>query len=115
MTEKVDAKALKQPKDIVAQDRNWTLRVNNELTAEQKWSNQWGFYEKGTVLITKDSLLKKEKLKKKKPLTIELSNSRKKFTQLMEKFSKLLHQHMEKEIMLRFIRIVNTTFTKIKI
>lgn len=29
MTEKVDAKALKQPKDIVAQDRNWTLRVNN--------------------------------------------------------------------------------------
>ena len=29
MTEKVDPKALKQPKDIVAQDRNWTIRVNN--------------------------------------------------------------------------------------
>lgn len=29
MTEKVDPKSLKQPKDIVAQDRNWTLRVNS--------------------------------------------------------------------------------------
>lgn len=31
MTEKVDPKALKPPKDVVAQDRNWTLRVNSEL------------------------------------------------------------------------------------
>ncbi len=31
MSDKVDPKALKQPKDIVAQDRNWTIRVNNEL------------------------------------------------------------------------------------
>jgi hypothetical protein len=52
MAEKVDPKALKQPKDIVAQDRNWTLRVNSELDAEQKWSNQWGFYEKGKFLLT---------------------------------------------------------------
>lgn len=29
MAEKVDPKSIKQPKDIVAQDRNWTLRVNN--------------------------------------------------------------------------------------
>jgi len=29
MTEKVDPKALKPAKDIVAQDRNWTTRVNN--------------------------------------------------------------------------------------
>ena len=29
MTEKVDPKALKTPKDIVAQDRNWTTRVSN--------------------------------------------------------------------------------------
>lgn len=29
MAEKVDPKTLKAPKDIVAQDRNWTLRVNN--------------------------------------------------------------------------------------
>lgn len=47
MTEKVDPKALKAPKDVVAQDRNWTLRVNNELEAEGKWNNQWGYYTKG--------------------------------------------------------------------
>lgn len=47
MTEKVDPKTLKQPKDIVAQDRNWTLRVESELQAEQKWNNQWGYYAKG--------------------------------------------------------------------
>jgi hypothetical protein len=29
MAEKVDPKALKQPKDVVSEDRNWTLRVNN--------------------------------------------------------------------------------------
>ena len=29
MTEKVDLKALKPTKDIVAQDRNWTTRVSN--------------------------------------------------------------------------------------
>lgn len=46
---------------------------------------------------------------------IELSNSKKKSTQLMGKFSKLLHQHMEKDKMLRFIRILNTTSTKIMI
>ena len=47
MTEKVDPKALKPPKDVVAQDRNWTLRVNSQLQAEQKWNNQWGYYAKG--------------------------------------------------------------------
>lgn len=47
MTEKVDPKALKMPKDVVAQDRNWTIRVNNELDAEQKWNHQWGYYAKG--------------------------------------------------------------------
>jgi len=51
MTEKVDSKALKQPKDVVAQDRNWTLRVNSELTSEQKWPNQWGYYAKGFTLL----------------------------------------------------------------
>lgn len=74
MAEKVDPKALKQPKDIVAQDRNWTLRVNNELTAEQKWSNQWGFYEKGKLLSTQASLPKRPRLKKRRPSTIESSS-----------------------------------------
>ena len=48
MAEKVDPKALKLPKDVVSMDRNWTLRVNSELEAEQKWNNQWGYYAKGT-------------------------------------------------------------------
>jgi hypothetical protein len=38
------------PKDVVAQDRNWTIRVNNELDAEQKWNHQWGYYAKGAPI-----------------------------------------------------------------
>ena len=78
MTEKVDPKTLKQPKDVVAQDRNWTLRVNNELTAEQKWSNQWGFYAKGIFRLFQASLPKRPRSKNHKPLTIELANLKKK-------------------------------------
>lgn len=52
MTEKVDPKALKPPKDIVHQDRNWTTRVENELEAQEKWNGQWGYYAKGTSFIT---------------------------------------------------------------
>jgi len=67
MTEKVDPKALKQPKDIVSQDRNWTIRVENELTAEQKWANQWGYYAKGSFRSMQVFLLKKRKFSKKSP------------------------------------------------
>ena len=61
MGEKVDPKALKLPKDPVSEDRNWTLRVNNELDAEGKWNNQWGFYSNGTPSLMQDFHLRKQK------------------------------------------------------
>lgn len=114
MAEKVDPKTLKQPKDIVAQDRNWTIRVNNELESEQKWSNQWGFYAKGRYTVIKDFHLKRLKYKKNKRLMIGFINSSNKLIKSTQKFFRLPLPHMEKEIMSKFTKIINTIFTKTK-
>ena len=115
MTEKVDPKALKQPKDIVAQDRNWTLRVNSQLTDEQKWSNQWGFYEKGIFLLFQASLQRRLRLRKRKRSMIGLSSSKRKSTKSMEKSSIPLLLHMAKAIRWRSSKTVNTISFKIMI
>lgn len=115
MAEKVDPKSLKLPKDIVAQDRNWTLRVNNQLEAEQKWNNQWGYYAKGISDGIQDSLLKSQKYNKKKQLMIGFINFSKKSIKQKVRFSKRLLLLMEKDKRSRFTRMINTIFTKIKI
>ena len=115
MTEKVDPKALKQPKDIIAQDRNWTIRVNNELEAEQKWSNQWGFYEKGKLLLMQASLPRRQRQKRRRPSMIESSNSSRRSMKSMERFSIRLQRHMARATTSRSSRIANTTSMKITI
>lgn len=71
MAEKVDAKTLKAPKDVVSIDRNWTLRVNSELDAEHKWNNQWGYYAKGTSLLMQASPPRNRRCRRRRPSMIE--------------------------------------------
>lgn len=112
MAEKVDPKALKQPKDIVAQDRNWTLRVNNELTAEQKWSNQWGFYEKGKLPSTQASLPKRPRQRRRRQSMIESSSWSRKLTRSTEKCSRPPHRPMAKATRWRSSRMESTASMK---
>lgn len=112
MTDKVDPKALKLPKDIVSEHRNWTIRVNNELEAEQKWSNQWGFYEKGTYLCIQASPPKRPRSKRTKQSTTESSSSSRNSIVSTGRCFRLLPPPMEKEAKCRSIRIANTTSTK---
>jgi hypothetical protein len=45
---KEDAKlAGGKAKDIVADDRNWVDRVENELNCTNNWNSQWGFLAGG--------------------------------------------------------------------
>ena len=37
--------------DVVSQDRNWVIRINNELGAEKKWGSQWGYLSGGKLLL----------------------------------------------------------------
>lgn len=113
MTEKIDPKALKPAKDIVAQDRNWTTRVNNELEAEQKWNNQWGYYAKGKSPSTQVSHQKRPtKHRRRKPLTIEFDSSNRKSIKSRAVFSRRHLRLMEKEIKSRSTNKPSTISTK---
>lgn len=115
MTEKVDPKTLKQPKDIVHQDRNWTTRVENQLNAQQKWANQWGYYAKGISRSIQVFPHKKSKFSKKNPLTTVLDLQKRRSINLMGQYLKQLHPHMEKEKTLSCLRTRNTTLQKTRI
>ena len=46
MTE--EKKKIEKQIDVVSKDRNWVLRINNELDSEKKWDGQWGYLSGGT-------------------------------------------------------------------
>lgn len=45
-----EKKVVKQV-DVVAQDRNWVLRINSELDSEKQWDGQFGYLSNGTLSI----------------------------------------------------------------
>ena len=112
MAEKVDAKAVKVPKDAVHQDRNWTIRVNNELDAQQKWNDQWGYYGKGNFALNQDFLLKKCRQSRKNRSMIVLISWKTRSGKQMERCFKQALLPMEKATMSSCIKILNTTFMK---
>ena len=44
-----------KPVDVVAQDRNWVLRINSELDSEKQWDSQFGYLSNGTYYLRQDS------------------------------------------------------------
>lgn len=49
-----EKKVVKQV-DVVAQDRNWVLRINSELDSEKQWDSQFGYLSNGKSHLTQDS------------------------------------------------------------